>query len=60
MQLGAIPVDLNDRCIIADEIEDRHHNSMHPLKWKCTNECQLLTNKSCIAKGLFQKCIEDV
>ena len=44
MQLGAIPIDLimNDRCIMADEIGDRHHNSMHPLKWKCTNECRLI------------------
>ena len=48
MQLGAIPVDLNDRCIMADEIGDRHHNSMRPLKWKCTNVCRLLTNRSCI------------
>ena len=48
MQLGAIPVDLNDRCIMAEEIGDRHHNSMRPPKWKCTNECRLLTNRSCI------------
>ena len=48
MQLGAIPVDLNDRCIMAEELGDRHHNSMRPLKWKCTNECRLLTNRSCI------------
>ena len=56
MQLGAIPVDLNDRYIMADEIGDRHHNSMCPLKWKCTNECRLLTNRSCIGdKGTISK-----
>ena len=53
MQLGAIPVDLN---VMADKIDDRHHNSMHPLKWKCTNECRLLTNRSCIGdKGIISK-----
>ena len=56
MQLGAIPVDLNDRCIMVDEIGDRHHNSMCPLKWKCTNEHWLLTNRSCIEdKGAISK-----
>ena len=39
-QLGAIPVDLNGRCVVADEIGDRDKDTMHPLKWKCTNECQ--------------------
>ena len=47
---------LNDRCILADEIGDRHYNSMRPLKWKCTNECRLLTNRSCIGdKGTISK-----
>ena len=41
---------------MADEIGDKHHNSMRPLKWKCTNECRLLTNRSCIGdKGTISK-----
>ena len=48
MQLGDIPVHLNDRCIMADDIGDRNRNSMRPLKWKCTNEYRLLTNRSYI------------
>ena len=56
MQLGAIPVDLNVRCIMVEEIGDRHHNSMRPLKWKCTNECRLLTNIRYIGdKGAISK-----
>ena len=43
-QHGAIPVDLNGRCVVADEIGDRHFVRMRPLKWKCTNECRLLTS----------------
>ena len=43
-QLGAIPVDLNGRCVVAEEIGDRHLIRMRPLKWKCTNECRLLTS----------------
>ena len=39
-QLGAIPVDLNGRCVVAEEIGDRDKDTMHPLKWKCTNECR--------------------
>ena len=35
-QHGAIPVDLNGRCVVADEIGDRHFVRMRPLKWKCT------------------------
>ena len=35
-QLGAIPVDLNGRCVVAEEIGDRHLIRMRPLKWKCT------------------------
>ena len=38
-QLGAIPVDLSGRCVVAEEIGDRDKDTMHPLKWKCTNEC---------------------
>ena len=63
MQLCAIPVDLNDRCIMVDEMGDRDHNSMRPLKWKCTNVFRLLTNKILLGtKVLFQRCIhvEDV
>ena len=43
-QHDAIPVDLNGRCVVAEEIGDRHLGHMRPLKWKCTNECQLLTS----------------
>ena len=32
-QLGAIPVDLNGRCVMAEEIGDRHLIRMRPLKW---------------------------
>ena len=39
-QLGAIPVDLNGRCVVTEEIGDRDKDTMHPLKWKCTNECR--------------------
>ena len=44
-RLGAIPVDLNGRCVMAEEIGDRHKDTMHPLKWKCTNECCKLTSE---------------
>ena len=43
-QLGAIAVDLNGRCVVSEEIGDRHCGSMRPLRWKCTKECRLLTN----------------
>ncbi|KAL5497335.1 hypothetical protein EMCRGX_G013796 [Ephydatia muelleri] len=63
-QHGAIPVDLNGRCVVADEIEDRHFVRMRPLKWKCTNECRLLTSGEMEAvlgtKLLFQKSMEDL
>ena len=39
-QLGAIPVDLNGRCVVVEEVGDRHCGSMRPLKWKCTKECR--------------------
>ena len=42
-QHGAIPVDLNGRCVVAEEIKDRDKVTMRPLKWKCTNECRKLT-----------------
>ena len=62
-QLGAIPVDLNGRCVVAEEIGDRHLVRMRPLKWKCTNECRLLTSGEMEAvlgtKLLFQKNMED-
>ena len=58
-QHGAIPVHLNGRCVVADEIGDRHFIRMRPLKWKCTNECRLLTSGEMEAvlgtKLLFQK-----
>ena len=46
-QLEAIPVDLNGRCVITEEIGDRDKDTMRPLKWKCT-------------KSLFQMFIEDL
>ena len=63
-QLGAIPVDLNGRCVVAEEVGDRHCGSMRPLKWKCTKECRLLTKHEIDivlgTKVLFQQCTEDV
>ena len=44
-RLGAIPVDLNGRCVVAEEIGDRDKDTMHLLKWKCTNECRKLTSE---------------
>ena len=38
-QHGTIPVDLNGRCVVAEEIKDSDTVTMRPLKWKCTNEC---------------------
>ena len=35
-RLEAIPVDLNGRCVVAEEIGDRDKDTMRPLKWKCT------------------------
>ena len=29
-RLGAIPVDLNGRCVVAEEIGDRDKDTMHP------------------------------
>ena len=49
---------------MADEIGDRHFVCMRPLKWKCTNECRLLTSGEMEAvmgtKLLFQKSMEDL
>ena len=56
-RLGAIPVDLNGRCVVAEEI-DRDKDTMRPLKWKCTNECRKLTSEEVElvvrTKSLFQ------
>ena len=41
----AIPVDLNGRCVVAEEIGDRDKDTMRPLKFKCTNECRKLTSE---------------
>ena len=62
---GPIPVDLNGKCVVAEEIENRGgHNSVCPLKWKCTSECRMLTGGEIEVvletKFLFQKCIDDV
>ena len=64
-QHAPIPVDLNGRCVVAEEIENRGgHDSMRPLKWKCTSECRMLTSGEIEVvlktKLLFQKCIDDV
>ena len=60
-RLGAIPVDLNGRCVVAEEIGDRDKDTMHPLKWKCTNECRKLTSEEVAlvlrTKSLFQMSI---
>ncbi|KAL5493868.1 hypothetical protein EMCRGX_G015102 [Ephydatia muelleri] len=62
-QHGAIPVDLNGRCVVAEEIKDRDKVTMRPLKWKCTNECRKLTSEEVAivlkTNSLFQKSIED-
>ena len=61
-QHGAIPVDLNGRCVVAEEIKDRDKVTMRPLKWKCTNECRKLTSEEVAivlkTNSLFQKSIE--
>ena len=61
---GAIPVDLNGRCVVAEEIKDRDKVTMRPLKWKCTNECRKLTSEEVAivlkTNSLFQKSIEDL
>ena len=63
-QHGAIPVDLNGRCVMAEEIKDRDKVTMHPLKWKCTNECRKLTSEEVAivlkTNSLFQNSIEDL
>eukprot|EP00731_Ephydatia_muelleri_P019095 Em0011g1135a len=63
-QHGAIPVDLNGRCVVAEEIKDRDKVTMRPLKWKCTNECRKLTSEEVAivlkTNSLFQKSIEDL
>ena len=57
-QLGAIPVDLNGRCVVAEEIGDRDKDTMHQ---KCTNECRKLTSEEVAfvlrTKSLFQMSI---
>ncbi|KAL5506223.1 hypothetical protein EMCRGX_G007821 [Ephydatia muelleri] len=61
---GAIPVDLNGRCVVAEEIKDRDKVTMRPFKWKCTNECRKLTSEEVAivlkTNSLFQKSIEDL
>ena len=60
-RLEAIPVDLNGRCVVAEETGDRDKDTMHPLKWKCTNECRKLTSEEVPlvlrTKSLFQMSI---
>eukprot|EP00731_Ephydatia_muelleri_P033384 Em0028g59a len=45
-QLGAIPVDLSGRCVVAEEIGDRDKDTMHPLKWKYAELPPLLSTAS--------------
>ena len=63
-RLEVIPVDLNGRCVVAEEIGDRDKDTMRPLKWKCTNECRKLTSEEVAlvlrTKSLFQLSIEDL
>ena len=60
-RLGAIPVDLNGRCVVSEEIGDRDKVTMRPLKWICTNECRNLTSEEVAivlrTKSLFQMSI---
>ena len=57
-------IDLNGRCVVAEEIGDRDKDTMRPLKWKCTNECRKLTSEEVAlvlrTKSLFQMSIEDL
>ncbi|KAL5502386.1 hypothetical protein EMCRGX_G009152 [Ephydatia muelleri] len=57
-------IDLNGRCVVAEEIGDRDKDTMRPLKWKCTNECRKLTSEEVElvvrTKSLFQMSIEDL
>ena len=50
---------------MAEEIENRGgHDSMRPLKWKCTSECRMFTSGDIEVvletKSLFSKCIHNV
>ena len=60
-RLGAIPIDLNGRCVVSEEIGDRDKVTM---KWKCTSECRNLTSEEVAivlrTKSLFQMSIEDL
>ncbi|KAL5469161.1 hypothetical protein EMCRGX_G030373 [Ephydatia muelleri] len=60
----AAEIDLNGRCVVAEEIGDRDKDTMRPLKWKCTNECRKLTSEEVAlalrTKSLFQLSIEDL
>ena len=46
---------------MAEEIGGRDKDTMHPLKWKCTNECRKLTSEEVAfvlrTKSLFQMSI---
>ena len=57
-QHGAIPVDLNGRCVVAEEIGERDKDTVCPLKYKCTKECHMLTSEEVAivlrTKSLFQ------
>ena len=61
---GPIPVDLQGRCVVTEEIGDRDAVHLRPLKWKCTKECRLLgTDEVDLVlriKSVFQACIEDI
>ena len=38
-----IPIDSNGRCVIAEEVGDRHEKTNQPKKWQCTSECKDIT-----------------
>ena len=40
---GPIPVDLQGRCVVTEEIGDRVDVHLRPLQWKYTKECRLLS-----------------
>ena len=54
-----IVVDNTGRCVISEEVGQRHSKTERPLKWKCTAECKLPTSNEaqCIVavKALFEE-----
>ena len=40
-----IPIDSNGRCVIAEEVGDRHEKPNRTKKWRCTSECNGITSE---------------